>query len=274
MKLATFNSECGTRSKRSQMAILRKRDEVGVLLKSMNILVSLAESPLSVVELSERTGISKPTVYRILNTLESGGFILRDTLKRKYILGPALIGLGRATKSSAELIRHVRPALRDLHEKYNETVNLGVLSHGKIIYLDTLESGQRLRVTVPLSIGDNCHATALGKAILSAMPEEKALKIIHEVELPRRTSNTLNSHNQLFSEIQKSKTQGYAIDNEEDEIGFRCVAAPLLNTQGYPIAAISITAPTSRTSLQDFAKIGKDIASICFGLKKSIPARL
>ena len=256
------------------MVVTRKHDEVGVLLKSMKILVSLAESSLSVVELSERTGISKPTVYRILNTLESGGFILRETSKRKFILGPALIGLGRSTRNSAELMRYVRPALRDLHEKYNETTNLGVLSHGKVIYLDTLESAQKLRVTVPLSIEDNCHTTALGKAILSAMPEEGALKIIREVELPKRTSNTLNSHDQLIEEIKKSRTRGYAIDNEEDEIGFRCVAAPILNTKGYPIAAISITAPTSRTSLQDFAKIGKDLVSICITLKKSIPARL
>jgi len=251
-----------------------KRDEVGVLLKSMNLLVCLAEAPLSVVELSDRTRISKPTIYRILNTLESGGFVTRETSKRKYILGPALIGLGRATRNSAELIRHVRPALRGLHEKYNETINLGVLSHGKVIYLDTLESGQRLRVTVPLSIEDNCHTTALGKAILSAMPEETALKTIVEVTLPKRTTNTLISQEQFLDAIRKSRALGYAIDNEEDEIGFRCVAAPILNVTGYPIAAISITAPTSRTSLQDFAKIGKDLISVCSTLKKSMPARL
>lgn len=251
-----------------------KRDEVGVLLKSMNLLFCLAEAPLSVVELSAHTGVSKPTIYRILNTLESGGFVTREALMRKYSLGPALIGLGRATRISAELIRHARPVLRGLHEKYNETINLGVLSHGKIIYLDTLESGQRLRVTIPVSNEDNCHTTALGKAILAAMPEEHAMKTIQEVKLSKRTSHTLKSQNEFIQMIKKGKTLGYSIDNEEDEIGFRCVAAPIFNTIGYPIAAISLTAPTSRTSLQDFAEIGKNLISECTKLKKTFPSRL
>jgi DNA-binding IclR family transcriptional regulator len=101
---------------------------------------------------------------------------VRDPTNRKYILGPALIGLGRATRNSAELIRYVRPSLLELRKKYNETVNLGVLSRGKVIYLDTLESAQQLRVTVPMTIDNNAHTTALGKAILSFMPEESSLK--------------------------------------------------------------------------------------------------
>lgn len=256
------------------MQASKKRDEVGVLSKSMNILVCLAESKLSVVELFERTGISKPTIYRILKTFESGGFVTREQAKRKYILGPALIGLGRATRNSSELIRNVRPALRELRDKYNETINLGVLSHGKIIYLDTLESAQRLRITVPISNEDNCHTTALGKAILSALPDEVAIKIIVELNLPIRTTNTLNSQEKLLKAIRKSRSLGYAIDNEEDEIGFRCVAAPILNQIGYPIGAISITASTARTTLQDFAKIGNHLIAVCLDLKKTIPTYL
>ena len=247
-----------------------RRDEVGVLLKSMNLLVCLADGPLSVVKLSERTGVSKPTVYRILNTLDSGGFVVRDSIRREYSLGPAFIGLGRATRNSAELIRRVRPSLRELHDKYNETINLGVLSHGKIIYLDTLESRERLRVTIPMGIEDNCHTTALGKAILAAMPEDSALKTINEATLPQRTQNTLISHNQLLTTIRKSRSFGYAIDNEEDEIGFRCVAAPILNSNDFPIAAISVTAPTSRRSLEDFATIGQFLIGVCSSLKKTM----
>jgi DNA-binding IclR family transcriptional regulator len=248
-----------------------RSDEVGVLIKSMNLLVSLADGPLSVVKLSERTGVSKPTVYRILNTLDSGGFVIRDPVRREYSLGPALIGLGRATRNSAELIRRVRPYLRELHDKYNETINLGVLSHGKIIYLDILESRERLRVTVPMVVANNYHTTALGKAILAAMPEDSALKMIDEETLPMRTRNTLISQEQLLTTIRKSRSFGYAIDNEEDEIGFRCVAAPILNSNNFPIAAISVTAPTSHRSLQDFATIGQFLIGVCSRLKKTIP---
>jgi IclR family acetate operon transcriptional repressor len=249
-----------------------RHDEVHVLIKSMNLLVCLAEAPLSVVDLSEKTGVTKPTVYRILNTLESGGFVVRDSKHRKYVLGPALIGLGRATRNSGELISHVRPSLRELREKYNETVNLGVLSHGKIIYLDTLESAQKIRVTVPMTIKNNCHTTALGRAILAAMPEESALKIIDEVYADFDTPNTFQSQKKFISTIRSSRAMGYAIDNGDDALGHRCIAAPLLNSSGTPIAAISLSAPASRLTPDKFEEIGQDLISVCSALKKKIPS--
>ena len=253
------------------MKDLNKNDEVGVLIKSMNLLVCLAEAPLTVVELSDRTGISKPTIYRILHTLDSGGFVVRDQDNRKYILGPALIGLGRATRNSADLIRYARPTLTELSKKYNETVNLGVLSYGKVIYLSTLESRQQLRVTVPMTIENNAHTTALGKAILSSMEEEPALKIISSMYAAKANQTSRYSESEFIEHIRSCKTQGFAIDNEDDAIGFRCVAAPMFNSSGVPIAAISISAPTSRVSLEELMKIGVDLAAICNNLKRTNP---
>lgn len=248
-----------------------KHDEVGVLIKSMNLLVCLAEAPLTVVELSDRTGISKPTVYRILHTLDSGGFVVRDHDNRKYILGPALIGLGRATRSSAELIRYARPTLIELSKKYNETVNLGVLSYGKVIYLSTLESRQQLRVTVPMTIENNAHTTALGKTILSAMDEESALKIISSMYATKANQTSRYSEAEFIEYIRAIRAEGFAIDNEDDAVGFRCVAAPILNLSGDPIAAISISAPTSRVSLEELVKIGDDLSEICNNLRRTNP---
>ena len=249
-----------------------KSDEVGVLIKSMNLLVCLAEAPLTVVELSEKTGISKPTIYRILHTLDTGGFVVRDTGSRRYILGPALIALGRATRNSGELIRYTRPTLIELSKKYNETVNLGVLSHGKVIYLSTLESRQQLRDTVPMTIESNARTTALGKAILSAMDEEAALKIISSMYSEKSRQSSGFTESEFIEYIRLIRTQGFAIDNEDDAVGFRCVAAPILNLSGDPIAAISISAPTSRVSLEDLMKIGNELISICASLRKTIPA--
>ncbi len=254
------------------MKIPVRHDEVHVLIKSMNLLVCLAEAPLSVVDLSEKTGVTKPTVYRILNTLESGGFVVRDSKHRKYVLGPALIGLGRATRNSGELITHVRPSLRELREKYNETVNLGVLSHGKVIYLETLESAQKLRVTVPMTIKNNCHTTALGRTILAAMDEASALKIIDEVYEELGSHSKFQSQEEFMSTLRKSRVRGYAIDEGDDAIGYGCIAAPILNSFGNPIAAISISAPTSRLGPDKFELIGKDLISVCSTLKKKIPS--
>ena len=251
-----------------------KHDEVGVLIKAMNLLVFLAEIPLTVAELSERSDISKSTVYRILYTLESGGYVVRDPGSRKYLLGPALIGLGRATRNSANLIRYVRPTLMELRKKYNETVNLGVLSHGKVIYLATLESDHQLRVTVPLTIDNNAHTTALGKAILSAMEEESALRIISTIYAAKANQKSRYTEEEFLEIIRSSRMEGFAIDNEDDVVGFRCVAAPILNSSGDPIAAISISAPTVRVPLEELVKIGNDLVEVCNNLKRVNPLRL
>ena len=108
------------------------RDEVGVLLKAMNLLVTLAEGSQTVVQLSKRTGVSKPGVYRILKTLDTGGFVVRDAVRKEYSLGPAFIGLGRATHNSSGRILAGRPGPCETHEKYNRTVNPGRLLTGKI----------------------------------------------------------------------------------------------------------------------------------------------
>jgi IclR family acetate operon transcriptional repressor len=255
------------------MKDLNRQDEVGVLIKSMNLLVCLAEAPLSVAELHERTGISKPTVYRILNTLDSGGFVVRNRENRKYVLGPALIGLGRATRNSGELIRYTRPTLIDLSKKYNETVNLGVLSHGKVIYLDTLESAQQLRVTVPVTIENNAHTTALGKVILSSMKDEEALRLISTMYSVKANQTSRYSESEFLEHIRSTRMQGFAIDNEDDAVGFRCVAAPIFNNVGEPVAAISISAPTNRVSLEELEKIGKDLTITCNNLKRLNPPR-
>lgn len=249
-----------------------KNDEVGVLIKSMNLLVCLAEAPLTVAELSDKTGISKPTIYRILHTLDTGGFVVRDHGSRKYILGPALIALGRATRNSGELIRYTRPTLIELSKKYGETVNLGVLSHGKVLYLSTLETRQQLRDTVPMTIESNARTTALGKAILSAMEEESALKIISSMYSEKSNHKSRLTEEEFIEYIRQIRNQGFAIDNEDDAVGFRCVAAPILNSSNDPIAAISISAPTSRVSLDELTKIGGDLITVCGNLKKTIPA--
>jgi IclR family acetate operon transcriptional repressor len=109
----------------------------------------------------------------------------------------------------------------ELHKKYNETVNLGVLSHEKIIYLDTLESGQQLRVTMPMTIDNNAHTTALGKTILSSMPEESALRIIDDMYSSKANQSSPYTQSGFIDTIRSSRVAGFAIDNEDDAIGFR-----------------------------------------------------
>jgi len=147
------------------------------------------------------------------------------------------------------------------------------LSHGKVIYLDTLESAQQLRVTVPVTIENNAHTTALGKVILSSMKDEEALKIISAMYSVKANQTSHYSESEFIEYIKSSRKQGFAIDNEDDAVGFRCVAAPIFNSVGEPVAAISISAPTNRVSLDELEKIGKDLTITCNNLKRLNPPR-
>ncbi len=248
-----------------------KGEEVAVLLKSIKLLLCLAEEPMSVVELSNKTGISKPTTYRIINTLQLGGFVVRHQKRRKYALGPVLIGLGRATYDFTELIRLARPSLRQLHNKYHQTVNLGVLNHRKVIYIDTLETREMFQVTTPVNLVENCCTTAAGRTILAAMPVEDVRQMIGQMALPKKINGEAITLDQFLESIREYKTLGYAIDNEEDKVGFRCVAAPILDSSNYPIAAISLTTLTKQGSVEDFAIIGQSLIAVCTSLAKLIP---
>jgi IclR family transcriptional regulator, acetate operon repressor len=239
----------------------RRGDEVGVLVKALDILNCLAvDAPCSAAHLSERTGVTKPAAYRILKTLDAGGYVTRDEERREYLLGPALYGLSRAARAASGLVRVARPAMEALHAELGETVNLGVLSHGQVVYLDTIESTQRLRSTVQIALRDRIHCTALGKAVLAVMSPASATAVLGETELVAVTPNTVVDIPALLRELATIRTRGYAVDDEENEVGSRCVAAAIVDAAGRPVAALSISAPTARMQPKTLDRTGRQVA--------------
>jgi IclR family acetate operon transcriptional repressor len=147
-----------------------------------------------------------------------------------------------------------------LLQELGETVNLGVVSHGQVVYLDTIESTHRLRSTVQISLRDRVHSTALGKAVLAALPVEEARKSLEDMDRVPMTPNTMVDVEPLLRELEIVKVRGYAIDDEENEIGSRCVAAAILGSSSRPIAAISVSAPTSRMVGKTLDRVGQRVS--------------
>lgn len=242
----------------------RRSDEIAVLTKAMAVLTVLAsDSSATVARICQETGVTKPTAYRILKTLESGGFAVRDEARREYSIGPALHGLARSLRSSSDLLQIARPHMEALNAEFNETVNIGVLNQGRIVYLDTVESAQRLRSTVEIAIRDFVHSTSLGKAILSTMPEDSARRILDSVELPALTDHTITNRNELMAQLAQFRLQGFAVDDEENEVGSRCVGAPIKDTTGFPVASISVSAPAHRMTGRTVTTVGRRLVDTC-----------
>ena len=239
--------------------------DVGVLVKTLDLLEALADAdPMTVAEVSSASGVNKAAAYRILSTLERRAYVVRTPDEvRRYTLGPALRALSREVASPADLLLAARPRLRTLWEEYGETVNLGVLSDDRVLYLDIVESDQGLRTTVTVGAHDALHCTALGKAMLAALPSSEARALLARSARPAKTPRTLTGLQALTAELDRVREKGYALDDEENESGARCVAAAVLGPEGQPLGALSVSAPAWRMPDQTVEEIGRRLRAVC-----------
>ena len=221
---------------------------IKVLDKSLSVLELLLQkgSSMNMIELSEKLGFYPSTTHRILDTLKHWGYVEQDSHTQKYQLGLKALELGMAKLHQMDLVREASPYLKELVNQCNETVHLGVLEEGEVLYLAKEESSQTIRMISYVGKRAFLHCTALGKILLAYMSEEEREKILEDRELPRLTENTITDKRELEKELSKVREQSFALDREENEKDVRCVAAPIRNHQGKVIAAISISTPIFR----------------------------
>lgn len=222
--------------------------QIKVLEKVINILDLFDEKgkTLSLSEICESSALNKSTVFRILNILTDAGYLERDPVASKYRLGFKLYHLGSLVEGFTEIKNLAHPFLIELTEKSDETVHLVVLDHGKALYLDKLEGKRAIRVVSKVGWRLPAHCSGVGKVLLADLPDETVTKIIQDKGMKRFTNNTITDIGHLNRELAKIRKQGYAIDNEEIEMGLRCIAAPLKNSKNETLAAISISGPKER----------------------------
>ena len=221
---------------------------IKVLNKTFSILEILLkhDSAMNMTEISEKLGLYPSTIHRILDTLKYWGYVEQNTNTQKYQLGLKLLELGMAKLHQIDLVREVTPYLKELVKQYNETVHLGVLEEGEVLYLAKEESSQTIRMISYIGKRAPLHCTALGKVLLAYMSEEERKKILEEKELPRLTKNTITDKGELEKELDKIREQDFALDREENEKDVRCIGAPIRNYKGKVIGAISISSPIFR----------------------------
>ena len=220
---------------------------IAVLDRALDVLEALADSESSIraSELARSIGSSKSAVYRIMSTLERRGYVGKDGETMRYRLGARLTYLGQRALEGLDLYDVARPLLEELSHQFNETVNLGVLVDCEISYIDMVESDHGLRMAAHLGGHDPAYSTSLGKAILAYLSPD-VLTAHVPATLSPRTDRTITNTTRLRAELAQIRKLGYAEDCGENEEGAHCFGAPILDHTGYPIAAISVSAPDSR----------------------------
>lgn len=237
---------------------------VQVLHKALDVLEALrgGQDGVSLAELSARVAMPKPTVYRIVATFESRGYIDRSgggacRLSRKLL---ELHGEGFSEQS---IIEAARPAMAELVRTCKETVNLGVLDAGEVVVIETMESPQAVRMSSKIGNRRYPHSTALGKVLLAGMPDKDVERHLRAKGMPAFTQNTLTTEEALLTELNKVRAQGYALDNRENEEDGRCVAAPIIGPGKRVVASISISGPLPRMTVTRAKSLARNLCLVC-----------
>ena len=231
--------------------ISKPNNLVQTIKRASSILDILGQSSqgISIRELSTKIKLPKGTIHRLLSSLSYFGYVHQDPKTRNYFLGLKLVELGQLLLSQLDLRKEAESFLRDLAERTKETVHLVFLDRNEIVYIDKLETDQNpsgLRMASRVGLRNPAHSCAVGKVLLADLPEEALNNFIREKGLPKRTENTITNSTHLKEHLNLVRTQGYAIDDEENEKGIRCVAAPIRNEVRRAVAAVSISGPAFR----------------------------
>lgn len=207
---------------------------------------SLREPELGVTELSSRLGIGKSTVHRLLATLLSEDLVEQDPITGRYRLGLAVHDLGNAVSTSSNLHAAVVLPMSELRDRTGETVQIGVLDGREVVYVERLDSPNTLRLFVDVGRRSEANATGTGKCLLAFLPPDSLDRLLEGWDLRRRTPHTITNHAELRRDLLKIRRLGYAMTQDESEMGVLSVAAPIRDAAGRVIAAISVAGPAQR----------------------------
>lgn len=236
------------------------------LVKALRLLQLFAKNRggLSVNEMVTALGYHRSSIQRILSTLEAEGFLERtDPPKSVYRLGPEMFLLERTAVRGMNLERIGRPYLEHLVNLTQETAHLYVVENFKACCIASVETTRSVRLTTSAGQNVPLHCTGVGKALLSGMNDTEVNEVISNQGLPRFTDNTICERDRLMDELNRIRREGIVYDNEEFEIGVRCLAAPIYNGDDQVVTAISVAGPIYRVTPEvapRFAVIVKDAA--------------
>lgn len=225
---------------------------------------------LSVSEIGAKTGLHRSTAHRILMALEYNDLIKQNPSTGKYHLGIKLFKLGHQAVSQLNLREICRPFLSRLMNDTKETIHLAVLDDDQVLYLDKVEGPHALRMPSRVGRYIPTYCTSLGKAMLSCLDDQEVKSILRRQTLKPHTENTVKNINQLLADLRSVRKRGYAVDNEEIEIGLRCVGAPLRDYTGGMVGAISVAAPSARLSEKNTPVIGRMVIAIAAEISEQL----
>jgi IclR family acetate operon transcriptional repressor len=235
-------------------AVARSRDErVGILGRSFALLEAIAASPtpLAVGDLIEKLALPRATVYRLVEWLLNEGFLVREPMRKRLVIGDRLSDLSWNALRAAVAMAPRRTLIEALVRETGETCHIGTIDGNRIIYLDRVESAA-WPLQLHLTVGSRVplHATAIGKLFLALSPSRQRRALLAAAELEPLTPATIIDQTRLDQELECIRDQGFAIDDQEFLAGVVAIAVPITNRRGEIRAGLAVQAPEARMTVE------------------------
>ncbi len=248
------------------------RYTVDAAAKALQILgeFSTAQPRLSLADLTAQTGIPRATAFRLLSTLEEAGFVVRED--GEYRLGLKCFVLGNVAAADIDLRREAHPCLSVLRDTTGETAQIAILDKWQVVYIERVPSRQAVGyMTSRAGTILPAYCTGLGKALLAYRPEADVRSWAATQTFTRHTPSTITTVPRLIAELRAIRDRGYAVDEQEREVGVRCIAAPVRNHEREVVAAISVAGPGDRMPQ---TLVGSEMARKVVAAAREISIRL
>jgi len=238
-------------------------DSIRAVDRALDILMCFTrQTPsLSMTQIADKIGMNKSTVHRLLGTLEKRHFLHRDADSGQYQLGVHMLQMAHLALENNTIRKAATPFLKELASRSQETITLSILDGNEVIFLNVIESPQRVKLAASVGQRMPAFATAAGKAMLSRLDKSQVEKILDQ-GMQRYTPHTVRTKAALLENIAVARRQGFAISMQEYEDGINAVAAPVLALDGSLMAAVTVAGPAYRFSREKMLEVGPAIIVI------------
>lgn len=246
--------------------------QVQSLTRALSLLRALAESGdgMTLSDVAQIVGLPPSTAHRLLTTLQQERFVRFDGAAHVWQVGVEAFIIGNAFVRTRDVVGMARPYLRRLMEEGGETANLYLEQEGEVVCMAQIECRQMMRAIARPGGRVQMHCSGAGKALLAWVADGELTRIIQQHGLRRVTERTLDTPRKLRAALEQVRAQGYAVDDEEHAVGLRCVAAPVFDEHGRPVAALSLSGPGARVTETRLNVLGELAARIAAELSAEL----
>lgn len=218
-------------------------------------IISRYKEGIGVTGLAEEVDVTKSAAFKILATLVEHGYVEQDKISKKYKLGYRYLELSSLLLESMDIRTQARPFLQELEEETNEVIHLVVMDQGQMVYIDKLEGYETLRMHSKVGRRAPGHCTSAGKMILAHLSSKEVDYVLQEQGMKSHTPYTITDKDILLKELDTVRNRGYAVEEQENELGITCIAAPVFDNKRRITGAVSISGPSIRMSKERIQKI-------------------